>query len=529
MLRPNEFFRFKRIGTRLGAGFGVVMVIMLLMAGVAATQLWRIQALNAEAARDAERMSLVQHWSALVRTNLDRALTATRLDGAAGDDLAMRDRLSTVLGRLKEDMAATATATGVLQKQVNALSSEADIATLIAAVNTHRSHFVKVRGQVRDDIQMGDGAKRIDTELVPLASTMLHSLDALEQDLERRSSDANATLASLVARAKTVLFASSAAALLAAALLAWLTAHSITAPMRDAVSIADHIANGDLTMSIATDRPDELGSLLRRLSQMQRRLQTTFGDIRRSADNILTASTEVATGNADLSQRTEQTASSLQQTASSIEQLAGNVNHSAASARDADQLAKSAADVAGRGGAAVGRVITTMDEISASSRQIAEIIGVIDGIAFQTNILALNAAVEAARAGEQGRGFAVVASEVRSLAHRSADAAKQIKVLIDASVERVEQGAKLVGEAGQTMTQLVDGVRRVSDVVGEITARSGRQSEGLGEVNTAVNQIDQMTQQNAALVEQSAAAAESLKDQARSLADALAVFRLQPA
>ncbi|MEO6032085.1 MAG: methyl-accepting chemotaxis protein, partial [Burkholderiaceae bacterium] len=386
MLRPNPLLRFRHIGTRLGVGFGVVMAIMLLMAGIAAMQLWRVQALNADAARDAERMSLVQHWSALVRTNLDRALTATRLDAAAGDDAAVRARLTSVLNRLTEDMAGTAAATTGLQDQVNALSSEASIAALVSAVNTQRSRFVTVRGLVRDDIQMGEGSRRIDAELVPLATAMLHSLEALEQHLERSSRAANVTLDTVVARAKLVLFASSTAALLAAALLAWLTTHAITRPMRDAVSIAEHIANGDLTLSFTTDREDEFGSLLRQLGQMQQRLQTTFGDIRRSADSILTASAEVATGNADLSQRTEQTASNLQQTASSIEQLMGNVNQSADSARDADHLAKSAAEVAGRGGAAVGRVVATMDEISASSRQIAEIIGVIDGIAFQTNI-----------------------------------------------------------------------------------------------------------------------------------------------
>ena len=268
--------------------------------------------------------------------------------------------------------------------------------------------------------------------------------------------------------------------------------------------------------------------LLERMSQMQQRLQTTFGEIRRSAEHMLTTSTELAGGNADLSQRTEQTASSLQQTASTVEQLAGAVTSSTGAADRADQLARTAASVAGRGSEAVSRVVATMSDIAASSRQIADIVGMIDGIAFQTNILALNAAVEAARAGEQGRGFAVVATEVRSLAQRSAASAKQIKGLIDTSLGKVKQGATLVADAGKTMNEIVAGVHQVSEVIGEITARSAEQGRGIDEVNAAVSHIDQMTQQNAALVERSAMAAESLKQQALSLAQAVSVFRLVP-
>ena len=262
------------------------------------------------------------------------------------------------------------------------------------------------------------------------------------------------------------------------------------------------------------------------LKQTLGRVQQTLLQVRASAGSVTVASDEIATGNQDLSARTEQAASNLQQTASAMEELTATVRNSADSARQANQLAASAAEVAQRGGSVVSQVVSTMDEINASSKKIADIIGVIDGIAFQTNILALNAAVEAARAGEQGRGFAVVASEVRSLAQRSAEAAKEIKGLIGASVERVETGARLVADAGQTMGEIVGSVQRVSDVIGEITAASGEQSDGIGQVNTAVTQLDQMTQQNAALVEQSTAAAESLRQQAQRLAQALAGFRL---
>src|SRR5439155_19135741 len=267
--------------------------------------------------------------------------------------------------------------------------------------------------------------------------------------------------------------------------------------------------------------------LLQTLSAMQASLRQIVGQVRASTDSISTASAEIATGNQDLSARTEQTASNLQQAASSMEQLTGTVKQSADSARQADRLASSAAEVAARGGQVVSQVVSTMNDINASSKKIADIIGVIDGIAFQTNILALNAAVEAARAGEQGRGFAVVAGEVRNLAQRSAEAAKEIKALIGASVDKVDSGSRLVADAGKTMQEIVSSVQRVADIIGEITAASSEQSDGIGQVNQSVVQLDQMTQQNASLVEESAAAAESLKEQALRLAQVVGAFRLE--
>ncbi|WP_457337894.1 methyl-accepting chemotaxis protein [Rhizobacter sp. P5_C2] len=301
---------------------------------------------------------------------------------------------------------------------------------------------------------------------------------------------------------------------------------SICRPMTEAQALAASIARGDLTNQITLSGRDESTQLMQALSNMQDSLRTLVGQVRNSTDSISTASAEIATGNQDLSARTEQTASNLQQAASSMEQLTGTVKQSADSARQANQLASSAAEVAARGGSVVSQVVTTMDEINASSKKISDIIGVIDGIAFQTNILALNAAVEAARAGEQGRGFAVVAGEVRSLAQRSAQAAKEIKALIGASVEKVDSGSRLVADAGKTMQEIVGSVQRVSDIIGEITAASSEQSDGIGQVNQSVTQLDQMTQQNAALVEESAAAAESLRDQAQRLASVIATFRL---
>ncbi|WP_085944645.1 methyl-accepting chemotaxis protein [Ideonella sp. B508-1] len=308
--------------------------------------------------------------------------------------------------------------------------------------------------------------------------------------------------------------------------LTLLNSVSITRPVHHARDIALAIADGDLTRAIHAQGKDETAELLRALDHMQRSLRTLVGEVRDSSQRIHMASREVAAGNADLSGRTEQTASNLEETASAMEELTATVRDSAASAGHASGLASSAAQVAQRGGDAVAQVVTTMDEINHASHKIADIIGVIDSIAFQTNILALNAAVEAARAGEQGRGFAVVASEVRSLAGRSAEAAREIKQLINASVEKVENGSRQVQDAGATMGEIVSSVQRVNDIIQEISTAATEQSKGINQVNSAVVQLDQMTQQNAALVEQSTASAESLKDQAGRLNDVVARFRL---
>ena len=301
---------------------------------------------------------------------------------------------------------------------------------------------------------------------------------------------------------------------------------TITSPMRYASTVAHSIAGGDLENTIRIVGRDEASDLLRSLDAMQTSLRELVRQVKTSAQSIDTASSEVASGNQDLSQRTEQTASSLQQTTSSMDDLTSGVRHGADAANKARELAAGAADVARRGGQEVSEVVSTMDEINASSRRIGDIVGLIDSIAFQTNILALNAAVEAARAGEQGRGFAVVAGEVRALAQRSAGAAREIKSLITASVERTETGARLVQHAGLTMQEIVDNVQKVSDMIGEVATGAADQSARIGQVNGAVSQLDHMTQQNAALVEQSAAAAESLREQLLLLTGAVAQFRI---
>jgi methyl-accepting chemotaxis protein len=353
-------------------------------------------------------------------------------------------------------------------------------------------------------------------------------MEQLGSSLEDRAQRVDAESEAAARMANAVILGVAALACACAVLIGYFLSRSIVRPITQATLIATTVAAGDLTSHIDVHGTDEIGQLLRALQAMNEKLADIVGSVRLSGDSIATGSSQIACGNADLSHRTEQQASSLQQTASSMEQLSSTVQHNAESARQATQLATTASSVAARGGEVVGQVVGTMDDISASSRKIVDIISVIDGIAFQTNILALNAAVEAARAGEQGRGFAVVASEVRSLAQRSADAAKEIKCLISASVEKVETGSRLVGEAGQTMEEIVTQVKRVSDLIGEISAATLEQSGGIGQVSAAVGDLDRVTQQNAALVEQSAAAAESLKQQADRLVDAVSVFKLAP-
>jgi methyl-accepting chemotaxis protein-1 (serine sensor receptor) len=315
--------------------------------------------------------------------------------------------------------------------------------------------------------------------------------------------------------------------ILLATMIGWWLVRAISGPIEAAVRLARSVAQGDLTQRIQVKSSNEVGQLMQALKDMAESLVSIIGQVRANADTIATASGQIASGNSDLSSRTEEQASSLGETAASMEEMTATVRQNAENARQANNLATSVSGIAAKGGEAVSGVVRTMGSINTSARKITEIISVIDGIAFQTNILALNAAVEAARAGEQGRGFAVVAGEVRSLAQRSASAAKEIKALIEDSVSQVEAGGREVAEAGETMEQVVAGVKRVADLMAEIAAATDEQDAGIQQVNTAVGQMDQVTQQNAALVEQAAAAADSLQDRARDLMQAIAIFRIE--
>ncbi|EMH3216123.1 Tar ligand binding domain-containing protein, partial [Burkholderia multivorans] len=376
-----------------------------------------------------------------------------------------------------------------------------------------------------DHDRIGDGAKQLQVRFNELAGANEALRNFQFSDGQARFDHAESVYDALRVVSIVVL-----ALGLVAALLSWVTlSRAIGRPLADALAHFDAIAAGDLRRTIVVSRRDEMGQLLDGLAKMQRGLVDTVRTVRGGSESIATAARQIAAGNIDLSSRTEEQAAALQETASSMEQLTGTVKQNADNARQASSLAANASEIANKGNTVVGQVVDTMGEINASSAKIADIIAIIEGIAFQTNILALNAAVEAARAGEEGRGFAVVAGEVRSLAQRSSSAAKEIKALIDASVERIRSGSTLVDEAGRTMNDVIGAVQRVTDIMGEIAAASEEQSGGIDQVARAVAQMDEVTQQNAALVEEAAAAAQSLDEQAARLRDATSVFRLDDA
>ena len=508
------------VGRRLGASFGVILLITAL---IAATGMWRIaslqQASERVATHEIEQQLLVEDWAADIRLNWVR--TEAFLKAIDRD----------YMDKLTADTQATAQGMDAKVKRIEALVQGEQARALLTAIAAARTAYNDKLTEIRELHRGGEPnvPTLVDKDLRPLADKYLKSLDELRQAMAAQLAEGQADTRALARASQVLLGAGTLVAVVLGALLALTVTRSIVRPVQLGQRAAENIAEGDLTHPITGGGHDETGQLLQALATMQARLATIVGNVRRNADGVATASVEIATGNNDLSARTEQQASALQQTAASMEQLGSTVRQNADNARTANQLAMSASTVAQQGGDVVAEVVDTMKGINDSSRRIADIISVIDGIAFQTNILALNAAVEAARAGEQGRGFAVVAGEVRSLAGRSAEAAKEIKALIGTSVERVERGTQLVDKAGATMTEVVSAIRRVTEIMGEISAASSEQSQGVSQVGEAIMQMDQATQQNAALVEESAAAADSLRTQAGQLVEAVAVFRVQPA
>ena len=496
----------------------VIVVALLAVVGFAGYRTADHQAqAQAQARSMAARVEAAMLWAGLTETNAARTQAlVVSADPAVGAEF-------------KEVIAATSARISELQKSLEAMAqSEADKAQM-AKIASARKRMIELRVQamkLKDAGEAEQASQLVQQSYKPSVVAYLQTLRDFVELQKQQSEASQAHMAT--ARQATVQMASVAVVVLLVCIVvgAYVLIADIQRALAQARTLADSIAAGDLSQQQNVVRGDEFGELLRALYAMSASLARIVQQVRHSTDSIAVASSEIASGNHDLSIRTEQTSSNLQQTATAMEQFTSTLQQSAGSASQASSLAVGASQVARRGGEVVAQVVHTMQDIHHSSQKIADIIGVIDGIAFQTNILALNAAVEAARAGEQGRGFAVVAGEVRSLAGRSADAAKEIKRLIGASVERVDSGARLVESAGSTMDEVVQSVQRVADMIGEITAASQEQSAGVAQVNQSVGQLDQMTQQNAALVEQSAAAAQSLRAQAEQLAQAGAVFKL---
>ena len=428
-----------------------------------------------------------------------------------------------------QDIAESSERSSKAVKAVEALMGTDAEKKLFATVGEVRKNFVSQRDAVsalKKEDKSEEANQVLEQKFVPAGKAYLDALDALMKAQRKEIDNRAQGIADNSTQGRNLLIGLGLFGVIFSVACAWWLSRSIIHPLTRANGAARQVATGDLTGHIEKSGNDEVGQLLSSLQDMQANLVKVVGSVRQGADSISTASAEIAQGNHDLSARTENQASALEQTAASMEELNSTVRQNADNARQANQLAVQASTVAMQGGDVVGQVVQTMKGINESSQKIADIISVIDGIAFQTNILALNAAVEAARAGEQGRGFAVVASEVRSLAGRSAEAAKEIKSLISASVDRVAQGTLLVDQAGNTMTEVVSSIRRVADIVGEISAASSEQSAGVSQVGEAITQIDQVTQQNAALVEQMAAAASSLQSQAADLVQGVSVFKL---
>ncbi|WP_304306944.1 methyl-accepting chemotaxis protein [Pseudacidovorax intermedius] len=511
-MRLNRF----STGSRLAVAFILVLAITL---AISALGVMRLQALRTALEYQTEvtqyRESLALRWVAATRLNLVRGIAL------------LQSRDSAAVAQLKQDMAQTSKE--ITQHSVELLRTAPDEEARGELENSKgaRTQYTELRDQLFASKAAGKTISAQEEQaLVARAEAYLKELNRAEDGIKQDGREQEAHTLETLRASQWAIGIGGAVALVIGALASLLVTRSITVPIGSATGVAESVAAGDLTVEVKSDGRDEISRLLHNLETMRGKLALVVGDVRRNADGLASASREIAAGSSDLSARTEQQASALEETAASMEQLNSTVRQNSEHAQRASELAVRASDVATEGGAVVAQVVQTMRGIADSAGRISDIIGVIDGIAFQTNILALNAAVEAARAGEQGRGFAVVASEVRALAQRSAEAAKEIKQLITTSVDTVAHGSALADRAGSTMEQVVNAIRGVADVAAEISAASREQSLGVAQVGEAVTQMDQATQQNAAVVEELSAAAAMLKDQAEQLVRSVAVFRL---
>jgi methyl-accepting chemotaxis protein len=503
---------------RLAAGFGSLILLLMLMAGVGA---WRIAQLNdvttSMANVNARIERLVGAWFAETKANAVRAVVLTH-----SDDPELKRLLT-------PQLEATTKRISALQGEVEQLLDSSEAKALFAEVGLKRKNYLDIRKAVLEKKKAGEVEEALtllNTSMLPAVDAYIGSISKLVEHYASEGDKDAASAAASAQSARILLIGFCVVGVLFGVFFSWRITSSITGPISEAVAVARRVADGDLTMKVQVKGRSETGRLLQALSDMTENLRSLVGEVAAGAHTVSDTSAQIAQGNLDLSQRTEEQATTLEETASSMEQLTSTVVQNAENARKASELAQGASDVAQKGSEVVDQVLGTMDGITGASRKIADIIGVIDGIAFQTNILALNAAVEAARAGDQGRGFAVVASEVRNLAHRSAAAAKEIKTLISNSVKEVQSGSSLADAAGHKMVEVVTSIKQVSDLMAEIAAASREQSSGIEQVNTAVTQMDHVVQQNAALVEEATGAAESMKEQAGSLLDLVSKFNL---
>jgi methyl-accepting chemotaxis protein len=506
-----------RLRQRVIAGFALVIALMLMASVVGITRVAKLnQQIEQLVSTDVHALDLARQWAGLTEGSIQRRVISLLVDDEA------------ILKSFAQRSSVVSPMIDKIQGELKEISDTPEANRLEKLIGEKRKAYAAVRDDLSKQKKAGQDIKaRVPSELIPAMNSYLETINEYVEYTHKVLQDSRHEAEADAAATRLLVISMLAISIALGIIIAIAITRSVTAPLAQAQALSSSIAAGDLSTRATADGHDELAALNRSLLGMQDSLTTTISSVRHAAEQVRLASSEIASGSSDLSNRTEQAASSLEQTGAAMAQLSEGVKLNADAARQADALARTASDVAGRGGAMVDQVVSTMSEIQQSSAKIADIIGVIDGIAFQTNILALNAAVEAARAGEQGRGFAVVAGEVRALAQRSAQAAREIKTLISASVERVDGGSRLVGETGSTMREVVDSVKRVSDIIGEISSSSANQSMTLGEIGQAVQQLDQMTQQNAALVEESAAAAESLKEQAAELVEVVASFKLK--
>ncbi len=506
------------LGARLGAGFAIVMACIIAVGAIGMTSIRDIKEDYESMAND--RMAKVLAMRD-VKDNVNEVARAIRTYAIMKDAAGRAQQLE----RIKEARASSTQIQAKLKAEIKSAKGQ----ELLAAIMTARVPYGESLDKTLALFAAGKEEEAREYLLAvnrPAQNVYLAAVDGMTAFQNELMKQTDTEVDAEITRAGLLIPAVSGFAILLGVFIAWWVTRSVTRPIGTAMKLAETIAAGDLTSHIEVTSTDETGRLLGSMKKMNESLRGIVGNVRQSADSIATGSTQIATGTQDLSSRTEEQASNLQETAASMEQLTATVKQTGESAAQANQLATTASAAAANGGVVVEKVVKTMEQITTQSHKIADIITVIDGIAFQTNILALNASVEAARAGEQGRGFAVVAGEVRNLAQRSAQAAREIKTLINTSVEQIETGGVLVQEAGKTMNEIVGQVKQVSDLIGEITAASKEEGTGIIQINDAVTQLDQVTQQNAALVEESAAAADSLKGEAQRLAQAVSVFRL---